>query len=76
MALFFTGRQTATAASSGGCGCGGGNTRFLAGSSTLGVDPRWEPTCLNRFDGGRSRTLPLAMPFLAISMDDRRRRDG
>jgi hypothetical protein len=30
---------------------------------------------LNRFDGGRSRTLPLARPFSAISMDGGRR-DG
>jgi len=73
--LFFTGRQTEAAASSGGGGGGGGNTRFLAGSSTHGADPCWAPTYLNRFEGGRSRALPLGKPFSAISMDGRRR-DG
>ena len=29
---------------------------------------------LNRFEGGRSRTLPLAKPFSAISMDAGARR--
>jgi len=39
------------------------------------ADLCWTPTNLNRFEGGRSLTLPLANPFSAISMDGRRQ-DG
>jgi hypothetical protein len=50
-ALFLAGRQTGT----------------VAAAALDGVEPRLELRNLNRFDGGRSRILPLAM-LLTISI--------
>jgi hypothetical protein len=57
-ALFFARRQTGTAADSDG----GGH----------GIEPGSELRNLNRFDGGRSRILPLVM-LLTISIGGGRR---